>query len=226
MFKEYRIMKFLILIIAAILSMDAMAQTPNHLQGKSINVIGDSYVRNHRRPYTEAWHSLVAERNGMTYRNYGRNGGCIVFDREDEGFGKSMLERYKEMNDTADYVLVIAGHNDADKIKQSADSLQMFREGLGEFCQALIAKYPTAKIAFVTPWKVPRPGFDETIQVITDVCAQYSIPCFNAAAESGVRVYDPAFRAAYFQDPNDTAHLNAQGHEWFYPRALQFIMGL
>ena len=30
------------------------------LYGKTINVIGDSYVKNHRRPYEEAWHYLVA----------------------------------------------------------------------------------------------------------------------------------------------------------------------
>ena len=51
------------------------------LYGKTINVIGDSYVKNHRRPYEESWHCLVAEKYKMKYRNYGRNGRCLVFDR-------------------------------------------------------------------------------------------------------------------------------------------------
>ena len=93
------------------------------LYGKTINVIGDSYVKNHKRPFTEAWHYLVAEKYHMTYRNYGRNGRCLVFNREAEKWGKPLLDFYKEMNDTADYVLVIGGHNDADYIARGKGTL-------------------------------------------------------------------------------------------------------
>lgn len=210
-----------------LLGVSSFAQTPeNHLNGKIINVIGDSYVRNHKRPYQEAWHSLVAERNGMTYRNYGRNGGCIAFDRTDEGFGKSIIERYKEMNDTADYVIVIAGHNDAGKIKNNADSLGMFKAAMRQLCEGLIEKYPKAKIAFVTPWHVNRDGFVQVTDAIIEICGEYSIPVLNAAKESGIHVGNDAFRKVYFQGPNDTAHLNALGHERFYPKGLAFIRDL
>ena len=36
------------------------------LYGKTINIIGDSYVANHRRPKEETWHSMVASKYGMT----------------------------------------------------------------------------------------------------------------------------------------------------------------
>ena len=49
------------------------------LAGKTINIIGDSYVANHRQPYENAWHYKVAARHGMTYNNYGRNGGAIAY---------------------------------------------------------------------------------------------------------------------------------------------------
>lgn len=49
------------------------------LYGKAINVIGDSYMKNHRCPYEETWHYLVAEKYKMNYRNYSRNGRCLVF---------------------------------------------------------------------------------------------------------------------------------------------------
>ena len=78
------------------------------LYGKTINVIGDSYVKNHHRPYEEAWHYLVAGKYKMNYRNYGRNGRCLVFDRTAEKWGKPMLEYYREMNDTADYVSAVS----------------------------------------------------------------------------------------------------------------------
>lgn len=224
-------MKRIILVLALCAgALSAMAQqtSPEEcpLKGKVICVIGDSYVRNHRRPVSETWHSKVAERLGMTYRNYGRNGGCIAFDRSREGFGKSILQRYKEMTDTADYVLVIAGHNDAEKIKTSSDSLQLLRDSLDALCRGLIQKYPRAKIAFVTPWNVPRPGFQETIRTILEVCAEHSIPVLNAAATSGIHVRDEQFRRIYFQAPNDTAHLNAEGHDLLLRWGESFLLGL
>ena len=77
------------------------------LYGKTINVIGDSYVKNHKRPFTEAWNYLVAKKYHMTYRNYGRNVRCLVFDRSTEKWVKPVLDFYHEMNDTANYILVI-----------------------------------------------------------------------------------------------------------------------
>lgn len=220
-------MKFVLFVVSLLLGALAYGQAPdNHLKGKIINVIGDSYVRNHVRPFEESWHYLVAERNGMTYRNYGRNGNCVAFDRTKEGFGESMLSRYKEMNDTADYVLVIAGHNDAGMINNSADSLEIFKSCLHQLCEGLIEKYPTAKIAFVTPWHVNRPGFPEVTDAIIEICGEYSIPVLDASRESGIYVNNDEFRKIYFQGPKDTAHLNARGHERFYPRGLAFIMGL
>ena len=109
---------------------------------KTMLVFGDSYVKNHRCPYQETWHYKVAMRHGMKYVNAGRNGSSIAFDRTRDGFGPNMLTRLKSLTDTADIVLVIAGHNDADKIKDSRDSLRMFRDSLDALCKALIAKYP------------------------------------------------------------------------------------
>ncbi len=200
--------------------------TASPLAGKTMNVIGDSYVRNHRRPFTEAWHYKVAQRLGMKYNNYGRNGGCIAFDRSKDGFGPSILQRYVGMTDTADVVLVIAGHNDADKIKSSADSLVIFRDSLDALCKGLQQKYPQAKIAFVTPWDVPRPGFAEVIEVIKEVCGANHIAVLDAAHTSGIQVRDEAFRRKYFQAPHDTAHLNDAGHNLLLEWGEQFILGL
>lgn len=196
------------------------------LYGKTINIIGDSYVANHRRPKEETWHCMVAKKYNMTYRNYGRNGCCIAFNRDKDGFGPSLLEKYTMMNDTADYVIVLAGHNDADKIKDSKDSLGIFRERLEALCDSLIGKYPSAKLAFITPWNVQRPGFRQVIAVIEEVCASRSIPVFNAAKESGIYVWNEEFRKRYFQAPNDNAHLNAQGHRLVMNKMEAFFLRL
>lgn len=196
------------------------------LYGKTINVIGDSYVRNHRRPVNEAWHYKVAEKYGMKYNNYGRNGCCIAFDRTKDGFGKPLWERYREMTDSADYVLVIAGHNDAGMVGNSADSLKVFKTRMSELCERLIEKYPSAKLAFVTPWNVGRPGFDKVIEAMKQICAHYSIPIFDASAKSGIYVRNENFRKKYFQAPSDTAHLNSEGHDLFMNKGESFLLSL
>lgn len=216
------------LAVSLALAAVAVAQHPaeDPLEGKTINVIGDSYVRNHRRPFSETWHCKVAARHHMRYNNYGRNGGCIAFDRSQDGFGPSILRRYKEMTDTADYVLVIAGHNDAFKIGTSKDSLAMFRDSLQQLCVGLIDKYPSAKIAFVTPWNVDHDGFAEVIRALFDVCGSQGIPVLDAAATSGIHVRNDRFRRLYFQSPSDHAHLNDRGHELLVGWGERFLMGL
>ena len=34
-------------------------------KGKTLCVFGDSYVRNHKRPFTESWHAKLAEKLGF-----------------------------------------------------------------------------------------------------------------------------------------------------------------
>lgn len=195
------------------------------LYGKTMNIIGDSYVKNHRRPVAETWHAKIADKYEMSYNNYGRNGNCIAFDRSAEGFGPSIVERFSEMSDSADYVLVVAGHNDADNLDRLG-SLEEFREQLKLLCEGLIVKYPSAKIAFFTSWRVPRPNFTELAAVMEEVCGQFSIPIYNAQKYSGIYVWDAAFRQKYFQGVDDTAHLNNQGHNLFINKAESFLLGL
>lgn len=213
----------LLLLLSLTLSIAAQQETPAR---RTMLVIGDSYVRNHRRPYQETWHARVAERLGMDYRNYGRNGNCIAFDRTRRGFGPSMLERYTEMTDTADVVMVIAGHNDAAFVKDNADTLRLFRQRLDSLCMGLRARYPHAAIAFVTPWAVEQPGFAEVNRTIREVCAQHAIPVLDAAHDSIIRPMDADFRKQYFQSADDYAHLNAAGHALLLDRGENFVRRL
>lgn len=200
----------------------------NPLDGKTINVIGDSYVYNHQRPISETWHYKLAQRHNMTYRNYGINGCCIAFDRRGKGYGMSVLQRFKHMNDTADYVLVIAGHNDAHLIQNNIDSLKMFSDSLATLCTGLRAKYQHSKIVFVTPWKVDNTGFTQIINTIKDVCREHNIPVLDAANESGILVNDDKFRSRYFQNHGmgDHAHLSDEGHNLLVDWAERFLEGI
>ena len=150
------------------------------LYGKRIGVIGDSYVRNHREPVEYTWHYKFAKKHGMQYFNYGRNGNCVAMPRA--RFGEAMYKRYKEMTDSLDYVVVIAGHNDASLL--DSIGIDNYKEKLGILCEGLIEKYPSAKLFFFTCWT--RKNFsgsaaEKVVDATLEVCGRYSIPVFDAA---------------------------------------------
>ncbi len=188
-----------------------------------MNVIGDSYVANHRQSYELTWHYLLAQKLQMTYNNYGRNGSCIAFDRTHDGpynFGPAMWQRCTAMDTNADYVIIIAGHNDADKCGNNRDSLTMFADSLELFLTTVERHCPRAAIGFVTPWYVDSPGFQPVCEIIRDTCEKHHIPVlWNFSDDCVIQVRDATFREKYFQSPTDVAHLNAEGHLLFLQTA-------
>lgn len=197
------------------------------LKGKIINVIGDSYVANHKRPHSESWHSKLAQKHGMVYNNYGRNGGCVAFDRSKDGFGPSLMVRHKEMAKDADFILIIAGHNDATKIGNSKDSLSMFADSLNILLHSIKCNHPNAKIGYITPWRVDKEGFSPVVKTIRKICRKHNVPVLNNHSKKCIiKVRDSEFRKKYFQGTNDTAHLNNVGHDLFLPVGEDFIFKL
>jgi lysophospholipase L1-like esterase len=197
------------------------------LKGRKIGFIGDSYVRNHREPIENTWHYKFAAKHGMEYYNYGRNGNCIALDLKQWGTG--MYQRYKDMRDDLDYVVVIAGHNDASQGRLDSIGVDTFKERLRILCEGLIEKYPHARMFFFTPWACE--GFvgsprQTVVDAMLEVCGSYGIPVFDAARFSNIFVTSEKFRKIYFQGGKgtDTAHLNARGHDRFLPVAEHFLL--
>lgn len=220
-----------IIMFLAVVGVSAPASAAieaENTEGKRIVVLGDSYVRNHSRPWSESWHSRCAEKLGMYYLNFGRNGSSIAFDRTKEGFGPAMTERYLTMPREADYILLIAGHNDADMVGKDGAKMEAFKGALERLLSGLRERYPKAKVGYVLPWHVDRPGFGEVIAEIRKCCGKYSIPVFDPGKECGIDVNNPEFRAKYFQNKgvNDTAHLNADGHALIVDKGVAFIRSL
>lgn len=197
------------------------------LKGAKIGFLGDSYVRNHREPVENTWHYKFAKKHGMEYYNYGRNGNCIALDLQKWGTG--MYQRYKDMRDDLDYVVVIAGHNDASQDRLDSIGIDTFRERLAILCQGLIERFPRAQIFFFTPWTCENfEGSPRQIVVDTmlEVCGSFGIPVFDAARRSGIYAASDQFRSIYFQGggKRDHAHLNAKGHDRFLPVAEHFLL--
>ena len=197
------------------------------LKGKKIGFIGDSYVRNHREPVENTWHYKFAKKHGMAYYNYGRNGNCISLDLK--RWGTAMYKRYEEMPDDLDYVVVIAGHNDAAPGRIDSIGVDTFKQRLGLLCKGLIEKYPRAKLFFFTPWTCNDFAGSlrqQVVDAMLEVCGSHGIPVFDAARRSNIFATSEQFRKIYFQGGKgtDTAHLNARGHDRFLPVAEHFIL--
>jgi lysophospholipase L1-like esterase len=212
--------------ILPVLSIAAPSQF-HPLQGKRIGFLGDSYVRNHREPIENTWHYKFAKKHGMEYFNYGRNGNCIALDLKQWGTG--MYKRYEEMRPDLDFVVVIAGHNDASGNRIDSIGLDTFKERLGILCQGLIERYPHAQLFFFTPWTCTDfTGSKRQVVVdaMMEVCGSYGIPVFDAARRSNIFASSEQFRKLYFQGGKgtDTAHLNSKGHDRFLPVAEQFLL--
>ena len=194
------------------------------LEGKSITLIGDSYVYNHACPQSETWHYKVAAKHGMTYTNLGKNGICIAYHRS--RFGEPLCVRYKSIPRESDYIVIVAGHNDAYFVNEDVEQQVVFRERMNELLIGLKRDFPQARIGWVTPWNVGYEGFPATIAIIKELCHKHGIPVLDAARTSGINPNDAAFRSKYFQRPNDTAHLNNAGHDLLIHWGEQFLMGL
>ena len=133
------------------------------------------------------------------------------------------------MRPDLDYIVVVAGHNDASNGRLDSIGMDTFRERLSTLCEGLIERYPQGRIFFFTPWTCENfigSMREKVVDAMIEVCGSYGIPVFDAARQSNIFAANEQFRKIYFQGGKgtDTAHLNARGHDRFLPVAEQFIL--
>ena len=195
------------------------------LYRKTMVILGDSYVQNHRRPIEETWHYRLAEKYQMQYFNYGRNGDTLAVRREDRR--PTLLMRYGMMREPADYVVVVAGHNDASRVATNEVNLATFRAGVTNLVVKLKTKYPEAKLVFVSPWNVQREGFAQVLAAYRELLPGLGVAFYDAAALSGLDPHDKeGEKAKLWQGPNDTAHLSKAGHSIMLENIEPFFRSL
>ncbi|MEW4662543.1 GDSL-type esterase/lipase family protein [Lactiplantibacillus plantarum] len=194
------------------------------LYGKTLDIIGDSYVANNGKPVSETWHYKIANQHSMKYNNYGINGNGLITTKATD---TPVVNRVSTMDSSADYIVVVGGKNDYNQQLAITD----FKSGLVKLIQELVERFVGKKICFFTPWSIVE---SETMniplaqysQAIEDVCGAYSIPCFNSSKRSGILAYSGAFQTKYFQTSTDRSHLNDAGHNLFVNPATKFLESL
>ncbi|MCD8098759.1 MAG: SGNH/GDSL hydrolase family protein, partial [Lachnospiraceae bacterium] len=203
---------------------------PNPLYGKKLVGIGDSMMQGHSISKANGWLAKIADRNGMTYVNYGINGTYMT--NKLYGTSEGVVDRYSEMDDDADYILIFAGTNDISASvtigdEDSTDESE-FYGALNSICQGLMSKYPNGKIGFITPHVRSKSARTKTlsyIEAIETACQNNGgIPVFNNAKNGGLCYWNSEQAAQLTL--GDNCHYSAEGMEWFSWKYEAFLRSL
>lgn len=201
----------------------------DRLHGKTIVAIGDSLFHGSKDCKGNTWLEMMAKRHEMTLYNYGQNGNTIAAQTLEEQPLAPMCVRYADMADGADYVVVLGGAND----KRLHVPLGGINSTLPEtFCGALniliaglTEKYPKARILFMTNYnrwpsknKLGLSDIDY-VEAMKQVCAVWSIPCFDNYHNCGISFQNPAHAAWMDEgivrgDEKPNRHFSAEAYEW------------
>lgn len=200
----------------------------NRLQGKTIVAIGDSLFHGNKDCIGNTWLEMMAKRNEMTLYNYGQNGNTLAVQHTEQQPLAPMCVRFADMADGADYVVVLGGANDKRLNVPlggvSSSSAETFCGALNTLIAGLTEKYPKARILFMTNYNrwPSKNGLGlsdiDYVEAMKQVCAEWSIPCFDNYHCCGISFQNPA-HAAWMDEgivrgdaPN--RHFSPEAYEW------------
>lgn len=209
-----------------------------NLQGKIINVIGDSITEGVGVSSVEnAYQNVMGRMVGAAeVRNFGVSGTRFARQYGRDVYPGPFTERFKSMPDDADLVVVFGGTNDYGHgdapFGGSADRTNDTFVGACHYLfSGLVKKYPNARIVILTPLQTSydqnpsgntgKPLIDY-VDTIIEVAAHYSLPVLDLYRTAGICPRIPEQLTRFMPDgihPNDagayrvaerlTAFLNA-----------------
>lgn len=200
----------------------------NRLYGKTIVALGDSLFHGNKDCKGNTWLEMMARRNEMKLYNYGQNGNTVAVQHVEKQPLAPMCIRYADMVDDADYVVVLGGANDKRLDIPLGDinssSTEFFCGALNVLIAGLTEKYPKARILFMTNYN-RRPSKNKIdlsdidyVEAMKQVCARWSIPCFDNYHNCGISFLNPA-HAVWMDEgivrggePN--RHFSSEAYEW------------
>ncbi len=209
--------------------------------GKSIIFLGDSITEGAGAACKEnCYVSLVAKDGEFAVgHNFGVSATRIAPQRVEQGAHKeTFVERIARLPETADYVLVFGGtndygHGDAPMGKRGDVDEETFYGSVYVLLNGLMDKYPTAKIALLTPihranehrlfneFGVRNVGsLSDYAQAEREVCEELGIPVLDLYKTSGICPDNEVNRKTY---ATDGLHPNDAGHRLIADKILDFL---
>jgi len=219
----------------------------NAFSGRKMVVLGDSisfgFIPRNYTGYPgqlNSYAKLTSEKLQMTFVNYGQSGTTLA--ENPSSISSSFVNRYDNLDNDADVILVMGGTNDIRKgilLGSFTDSTsETFYGGLHVLCLGLLEKYRNAQgttigkekiIVFCTPIKL---GIDITTtysgntigdfaNAVKEVCAYYSIPILDLYNLSGINPHiqrtlqgtEVDYTDMYNIYITDGTHPTQEGHE-------------
>ena len=213
------------------------------LKGKKVNVLGDSITEGVGASCIEkAFPSVMKELGEFeVVRNYGISGTrvarqIIAPGEEVTSFDHDYCERYVDMDDDADIIVVFGGTNDFGHGNAEFGTLEnttpdTFCGAVDYLMRGLIEKYPTSEIVFLTPLhrseedNVNSHGYvlSDYREVILEAAEKYSIPVLDLYGMGGIQ---PRIKAQLDAFMPDGLHPNDAGHYKVARRICEFLKTL
>ena len=209
------------------------------LYGKTLVALGDSLFHGNKLGNEATWINKLGKKHNMTVYNYGINGNTVAM-QDDEPQAAPMCVRYADMADGADYVVVLGGANDKRlnvPIGQDDDTdPHTFKGALNTLILGITAKYPRAKVLFMTNYNrwptLNKLGISDLAYVtaMEEVCRKYAIPCFNNYYNSGISFQNPAHKPwideGLVLGIKENRHFSDEAYDWLLPKYEALLMGL
>lgn len=203
------------------------------LQGKTVNVLGDSITESTGASCPENGYVAVFERTfGLKEaRNYGVSGSRIASQEKPYGpprMERNFCTRAREMDENADAVVVFGGTNDFGHGDRPIGSFEdktedTFYGACRVLMETLLERYHGKPIVIMTPlhrsneqdpWgdhrrehpTLPLCGY---VKIIKEVAEYYSLPVLDLWAVSGMQPAVPVIKEKYMPDglhPSDAGH--------------------
>ena len=192
-----------------------------NLQGKIINVLGDSITQGHGASSPEHFYVNVLGNlvGAAEVRNFGISGTRLARQYGADNYPWPFTERFKDMPDDADLVIIFGGtndygHGDAPLGQMGDRTVWSFYGACHTLFSGLIEKYPDKTIVIMTPMhrvteldkNTPLRDF---VYAEREVAEFYSIPVLDLWANLGISARVPVQKELYFKDmvhPNDLGH--------------------
>ena len=210
------------------------------LEGKKIVALGDSLFHGSKDCKGNTWLEMLAAKHHMTLHNYGQNGNTLSVQSEEEQKLPAMCVRYADMEDGADYVVIMGGANDK-RLNvpigpDDSDDPTTFCGALNVLIRGVTAKYPRARVLFMTNYnrwpsknKLGLSDIDY-VEAMERVCRRYALPCFNNYYNSGISFQNPV-QLAWIDEgvvrgdaPNH--HFSSEAYAWLMTRYEALLSAL